>query len=155
MRKHLTKKRVFLLAAVAVVAALGTTAYAFFSASGSGTGSASVGSASAIVLTSDSVSGLYPAGSDVTVGVHAQNPGSGDQHVGTISGTVQTNDNGTAGDTSDDCLGSWFQVDSITYNATVTHGTTSDTSTKVRMLDSGTNQDACQGKTMTINWSSN
>jgi hypothetical protein len=155
MRKHLTKKRVFVLAVVAVVAAVGTTAFAFFSASGSGTGSASVGSASGIVLTSDSVSGLYPAGSDVTVGVHIQNPGSGDQHVGTVSGAVQTDDNGTAGDPSDDCLGTWFQVDPITYNATVTHGTTSDTSTKVRMTDSGTNQDACQGKTLTINWSSN
>ena len=155
MRKHLTKKRVFLLAVVVVGAAIGTTAFAYFSANGSGTGSASVGSASAIVLTSDSVSGLYPAGSDVTVGVHVQNAGSGDQYVGTISGAVQTNDNGTAGDASDDCLGSWFEVDSITYNTAVTHGATNDTSTKVRMLDSGTNQDACQGKTMTINWSSN
>ena len=128
MRKHLTKKRVFLLAVVAVVAAIGTTAFAFFSANGSGTGSASVGSASPIVLTSDSVSGLYPAGSDVTVGVHVQNAGSGDQYVGTISGAVQTNDNGTSGDAADDCPGTWFQVDSITYNTTVTHGATNNTS---------------------------
>ena len=85
-----------------------------------------MGSASAIVLTSDSVSGLYPAGSDVTVGVHVQNAGSGDQYVGTISGAVQTNDNGTAGDATDDCLGSWFQADPITYNTTVTHGATND-----------------------------
>jgi hypothetical protein len=66
--------------------------------------------------------------------------------VNDISGTVA--DNGL-------CLGSWFQVDTIDYNTNVLAGATNDTSTNVRMIDSGTNQDACQGDTLTINWVSN
>ena len=40
-------------------------------------------------------------------------------------------------------------------NNTITHNTTASTSTHVRMLDSGTDQDACQGATLTIDWTSN
>ena len=146
MRKHLTKKRVMVLAVAAVAAALGTTAFAFFTANGSGTGSASVGSASAITLSGDPTGTFYPGGADLPVTVSISNTGSGGQYVGTISGSVATN----AG-----CLGTWFQVDSVNYNNTIAAGGSDTASTNVRMLDSGTNQDACQGKSMTVNWSSN
>ena len=52
-------------------------------------------------------------------------------------------------------LGTWFQVDGFDYDNTLTAGSNATVQTHVRMLDSGTNQDACQGKTLTINWSSN
>jgi hypothetical protein len=66
--------------------------------------------------------------------------------VNVVSGTVATNGS---------CLGSWFQVDPVTYASSLAANGTDTASTKVRMTDSGTNQDVCQGKTMTINWSSN
>jgi hypothetical protein len=142
-----TKKFIVLAAigAVAIgVAAFG--AYAYFSSSGTGTGTASVGASSAIALSSPAVGTLYPGGPDVPVTVSIHNPGSGNEYVGTISGTVA--DNGT-------CQGSWFTVDPITYNTQVAAGATTTASTHVRMTESGTNQDACQSKTVTINWSSN
>jgi hypothetical protein len=146
MRKHLTKTRVILAAAVVAAIAFGTGAFAYFTSTGSGSGSATVGSSSAVTLTSDAVSGLYPDGADVPVTVHIANPGGGAERVGTVSGSVA--DNGS-------CQGAWFQVDSVAYDATVAPGGSDTANTAVRMLDSGTNQDACQGKTMTINWSSN
>jgi hypothetical protein len=146
MRKHVTRKRLILAAIGAVAVALTTGAFAYFTASGTGTGTAAVGSASTVNLSSGSVSGLYPGGADVPVTVTIANPGSGSQHVGTVSGSVA--DNGS-------CLGDWFEVDSVAYDGTVAAGGSDTTSTDVRMLDSGTNQNACQGKTMTITWSSN
>jgi hypothetical protein len=146
MSKHLTKKRVVLLAIAGSAAALAAGAFAYFTASGSGTGSATVGSASGIVLSSGAVSGLFPGGADVPATVTISNPGGGAQHVGTVSGSVADNSG---------CLGSWFQVDSVVYNGTIAAGGSDTASTNVRMVDSGTNQDVCQGKAMTVNWSSN
>jgi hypothetical protein len=141
-----TKKGAALLAALVVVAASAIGAFAYFTANGSGSGSATVGTSSAIQLSSSPVGTLYPAGADVAVTVNIHNPGSGAQHVGTVSGVVADN----AG-----CLGSWFVVDSATYGETLAAGASDTADTNVRMLDSGSDQDVCQGKTMTINWSSN
>ncbi len=147
MRKYLTRKRVLLLAVAALAVGLGTGAYAYFTASGTGTGSATVGSASGIQLSSDAVGPLYPGAAATPVAVHVHNPGGGTQHVGTISGTVA--DNGG-------CLGSWFTVASVTYDQDVAGGGDgTDASSSISLDESGTNQDACQGKSMTITWSSN
>jgi len=146
MSKYLTKRRVIVLAITAAAVAVATGAFAYFTASGSGTGSATVGSASAVNLSSGAVGGLFPGGADVSVTVTIANPGSGAQHVGTVSGSVADNSG---------CLGAWFQVDPVVYNATIAAGGSDTATTKVRMLDSGTNQDVCQAKSMTINWSSN
>ena len=146
MKKSM-RKRVTVTLTVVASLALAVSAYAYFSSTGSGTGQATVGSSSAVQLSSDAITGLFPGGADVPVTVHVHNPGSGAEYVGTISGSVAT---------SGSCLGSWFQVDPITYNTDVAAGANgANASTKVRMLDSGTNQDACQGQTLTINWSSN
>jgi len=146
MSKILTKKRLVVLAIAGATVALAAGAFAYFTASGSGSGSATVGTSSNITLASGAVTGLYPGGVDVPVTVTITNPGSGNQFVGTVSGTVADN----AG-----CLGTWFQVDSITYAQTLAHGASDTRSTNVRMLDSGSNQDVCKGKVMTINWTSN
>ena len=140
------KKIAASLVAMAVVAAGAFGAFAYFTQAGSGTGSGTVGSPSAIQLSSPTVSPLFPGGADVDVTVAIDNPGSGSQHVDTVSGVVQDN----AG-----CLGSWFEVDDVVANATLAAGGATDVDTVVRMLDSGTNQDVCKGKTMTIDWSSN
>jgi hypothetical protein len=140
------RKKLAVLVATLAVLAMAGAAFAYFTATGSGTGTATVGSASNIVLSSPTVGNLYPAGADVPVTVTINNPGSGAQYVATVSGTVA--DNGT-------CDGDWFVVDSITYNNTLAPGASDTAGTNVRMLDSGTDQNACQGLSMTINWSSN
>jgi hypothetical protein len=146
--RTLRSKKFIVLAAVGAVAVAVAAfgAYAYFSSTGSGTGTASVGASSAIALSSPAVGTLYPGGPDVPVTVSIHNPGSGNEFVGTISGTVA--DNGT-------CQGAWFTVDPITFSAQVAAGATTTASTNVRMVESNTNQDACQSKTVTINWSSN
>lgn len=142
-----TKKTWVLLGIVAAIALSAIGAFAYFTATGSGTGDAEVGSATNIVITSDAnVSDLFPGGADQSVDVHVNNPGSGQQFVDDVSGAVADQ----AG-----CLGSWFEVDTVDLNANIAPGATVDTSTDVRMNDSGTNQNACQGLTMVINWSSN
>jgi hypothetical protein len=154
--KH--KKLAVLVSAVAILALAGA-AFAYFTNSGTGAGTASVGTSSVIELDSALVGTLYPAGPDVEVTVNIHNPGEGSQYVGTISGVVNTNNNGTPSIPTDDCLGTWFVVDDVVYNDTLTaDGTAGDSDTAdtvVRMTDSGTNQDNCKLDTMSITWSSN
>ncbi len=146
MSKYVTKKRVIVVAVAALAIGLGTSAFAYFTSSGSGTGTATVGSSTDVALTSPSVGPLYPGGADVPVTVTIHNPGSGSEYVSQVSGSVEDN----AG-----CLGNWFQVDDISYAGTLAAGASDTASTQVRMLNQNLSQDACQGKSMTISWSSN
>jgi len=157
--KH--KKLAILVSTVAIIALAGA-AFAYFTNSGTGAGTAGVGTSSTIEVNSALVGTLYPGGADVDVTVNIHNPGAGAQYVGTISGVVNDNTNGTPSVLTDDCLGSWFVVDSVIYNDTLAAddaaagGADEDTAdTVVRMTDSGTNQDNCKGDTMSITWSSN
>ncbi|MGA2284874.1 MAG: hypothetical protein ABSG55_01215 [Dehalococcoidia bacterium] len=139
------------LLAAAIAAGAAIAAFAFFTNNGAGNGTAKVGTSSDIVLSGGPADLLYPAGADVDVTVTIDNSaGGGAQLVGTISGTVEDQVVGL-----DTCLGSWFEVDSIDYNTTVAPGATVTAPTKMRMVDSGTNQDVCKGLTMVIDWSSN
>jgi len=144
MRFFRSKKGIALLAAAAVAVAAAVVGYAFFTASGTGTGTATVGTATGVQLSSDPVDGLLPGAPATTVAVHVHNPGAGTQFIDEIDGAVATNG---------ECLGSWFTVAPITFGASVAAGATSTTSTTIAMLESHTNQDACQGKTVTIDWS--
>jgi len=149
MLKKFTPRRILVLVAVSAVAiAVPVGAYAYFSTTGTGTGSAVVGSATSVQLSSSAsdVTGiLYPGGSDASVVVHVKNAGNGAQYVGDVNGVVA--DNGL-------CLGSWFVVDQVTVAKDLAKGADTTATTKLRMTDSTTNQNICQGKDMTINWSS-
>lgn len=152
MRKYLTKKRMIVLTVIALAIGAAGGAYAYFTSTGSGTGSATVGSSSNIAITSDAPSAsLYPGAPAASVAVHLHNPGSGNEYVGTVTGTVEDITSGpNAG-----CLGTWFTVAPITYNSEVNAGATNNTSTTISMTDASASQDACQGATLTIDWSSN
>jgi hypothetical protein len=141
-----SRRKLAVIAAGIAVLAFAGAAFAYFTNAGSGAGTATVGTSSEIELSSVSVDSLYPGGPDVGVTVYIHNPGAGNQNVNDISGVVE--DNGA-------CLGSWFEVDTIDYNTDVDPGDTRTSGTVVRMLDSGTNQDACKDATMDITWSSN
>jgi hypothetical protein len=147
MKKFLTSKKGIVLLATsvaAVVAAMG--AYAYFSSTGTGAGSATVGSSGGILLSSPVVGDLYPGAAATPVTVSINNPNPGNEYVGTISGVVTTQGG---------CLGSWFTVAPIAFNTNVLHNTTVTSPTTVSLDESNSNQDACQGKTMAIVWSSN
>lgn len=153
----LTKKRI--LAAFATVGALAIAvgAYAYFTASGSGTATATVGTSSAVTLKGTVTGNLYP-GSSSPVALTVDNPSAGKQRVGTVSLEKITADAGhsscsvviTGGNPD-------FTMADVVVNKTfgsgngqaITPGGT------LAMNDTGVNQDACQGATLTLTLKSN
>ncbi len=153
MRIIKTKKGIALLAVLVVAAVAAIGGYAYFTSTGSGTGSAGVGSSGSIDLTSSPVSGVYPGGGAVQVAVTATNNNPGDEYVDTISGTVEDITTGpNAG-----CMGSWFTVTpAVVQQALTANGGHATVNAAVSMPSNlTTNQNACQGATLTIDWTSN
>ena len=149
MRKHLTKKRMILLAAVVAVVGAGTTAFAYFTTTGSGSGSASVGSSSAVTLHGTTVDAVYP-GTSTEVDFTVDNPSAGHQYVGTIHLDSVTTD--VAHNT---CVMSDFTMPDVTVNQNFASGSglaVTATGT-LAMADNG-DQDACQGAPLTLHLSS-
>jgi hypothetical protein len=144
------------LGGVAVLAIAGA-AYAYFTSSGSGTGTATVGSSSTVTLHGSIGSSLYP-GSSSTVSFTVDNPSSGSQRVGTISLSSITVDAGhstcstaISGGNPD------FTMAPVTVNQSFPSGNgqaVTPTGT-LTMNDTGVNQDACQGATLTLHLTSN
>jgi hypothetical protein len=155
--KFVNKKR--LVAALAALGILGIAvgAYAYFSTTGSGTTTATVGSSSALVLKGTVTGNLYP-GTSSPVSLTVDNSSSGKQRVGTISLEKITPDAGhstcsvviTGGNPD-------FTMAEIVVNKVfgpgngqaVTPGGT------LTMNETGVNQDACQGATLTLTLKSN
>jgi hypothetical protein len=144
-----SKKGLVLLATLVVAIAAASGAYAYFSSTGSGTGHATVGVSSPLVITSnpEPVGPLYPGAPPITIHVHIQNPGAGDEYLGTVTGHATS---ATIG-----CMDAWFTVGDINYNGVIPGHTTITQDTTIAMPSANVNQDACQGKTLTIAWSSN
>lgn len=147
----MTKKVVVVGAAVALTLGLSGAAYAYFGSTGSGSGIATVASSSTIQLSSNTVGPLSPGGGSTWVQVNVTNPGPANEYVGTITPVVADQD-ASNGNT---CYGSWFTVTPIAYDHVVLAGATIQTGEAVQMNESNTDQSACEGLSMTINWTSN
>ena len=150
MRKHLTKKRVFLLAVVAVGVGLATTAFAYFTTNGSGNGSATVGSATGITLSATTSGSPTPGGDtgDVTITVH--NGGTGSQYVNAV--TV-----GTISDVDTNCDTSAFSVspNPVSVAQQIAPGGDATVHTTLSMANTSSSQDACQGDSLSFALTSN
>ena len=155
--KLITKRRGLSVLTTALLVVVVGSAYAFFTSSGTGTGTASVGSSSAVTLHATVTGSLYP-GSSSPVTFTVDNPSSGDQRVGTISLQSVTPDAGhstcsttVSGGNPD------FTMSNVTVNQTFPSGngqSVTPTGT-LTMNDTGVNQDACQGATLTLHLTSN
>ena len=153
----ITRKRalVGLGSTIAVVAA--GVAFAYFTSSGSGTGSASVGSSSAVTLHASISSNLFP-GSSSPVTFTVDNPSSGVQRVGTVSLSSITVDAGhsscstTLGGGNPD-----FTMAAVPVNQVFPPGNGQSVSATgtLAMNETGVNQDACQGATLTLHLTNN
>lgn len=153
----LSRKRALIALGCTIAAVAAGAAYAYFTTTGSGTGTATVGSSSAVTLHATVSSSLYP-GASSPVSFTVDNPSSGAQRVGTISLASITVDAGhstcsvvTTGGTPD------FSMPAVAVNKTFASGsgqavTPSGTLT---MNDTGVNQDACQGATLTLHLTNN
>jgi hypothetical protein len=154
---RITGKRAFTaLACVCALAAAGA-AVAYFTSSGSGTGSASVGSSSAVTLHASIASNLYP-GSSSPVTFTVDNPSSGVQRVGTVSLSSISVDAGHSSCSA--VIGGGnpdFTMAPVPVNQVFPPGNGQSVSATgtLAMNETGVNQDACQGATLTLHLSNN
>jgi hypothetical protein len=152
-----TKKRIAAgVLAVAIIAATGGIAAAYFTSTGTGSGSATVGTATNnIVVTGTTAADPFPGGPGVTVTFTAANSASQPEQLSTIHLASYTVDAGhvTAGCTSG--LGVFTMTD---VTVSVAHGKILAGATNQAVVDTGTlamtdtltNQNPCQGATLTL-----
>lgn len=152
----ITKKRALLALGCTLTLALAAGAYAYFTSNGSGTGTASVGTASAVTLHGTVTSSLYP-GSSSPVSFTVDNPSAGSQRVGTITLSSITVDSGHSACSSAISGGNPdFSMPAVTVNKTFAPGNGQAVTQNgtLTMNETGTNQDACQGATLTLHLAS-
>jgi hypothetical protein len=159
MKKHLTKKRVILLALVIVALAIASgVAYAYWTSSGSGTGSATAGTTSDVVVHQTStVTGLYPGGPTVTLSGNFDNPNSGAVHISSVTATVTGITGGGNDSGKPACTAADFTIGGSAAGSTVPtgNGVGSWTGLTVQMVDGAANQDNCKGASATIAYTAN
>lgn len=153
----ISKKRALIGLACACALTVAGVAFAYFTSSGSGTGTATVGTSSAVTLHATVTSSLYP-GTSSPVTFTVDNPSPGSERVGTISLTSITADAAhstcsttISGGTPD------FSMPAVAVNKAFGTGsgqTVTPTGT-LTMNETGANQDACQGATLTLHLSNN
>jgi hypothetical protein len=153
-----TKRRALLALACTCLLAVAAGAYAYFTTTGSGTGTATVGSSSAVTLHATVSGSLFPSSSS-PVTFTVDNPSKGAQRVGTITLASITAD-GThtgCGVTVGTAPTSDFTMPTVTVNKSYASGEgqgVTPTGT-LTMNDTGVNQDACQGATLTLHLTNN
>jgi hypothetical protein len=154
---HLTKKRVLGALVPLCALAIAAVAYAYFTTTGSGTATATVGTSSAVTLKGTVTGNLYP-GSSSPVSLTVDNPSSGKQRIGSISLEKITADAGhascsvvTSGGNPD------FTMADVVVNKTFAPGNGQAVTPggTLAMNDTGVNQDACQGATLTLTLKNN
>jgi hypothetical protein len=144
------------LTALGVLAVAGV-AFAYFTTTGSGTATATAGSSSQLTLHGTVSSSLYP-GSSASVSFTVDNPSAGAQRVGTISLDSVTPD--AAHKSCSTVIGGAkadFAMADVAVDETVAPGSGQSVAATgtLKMNDTGVNQDACQGATLTLHLSSN
>jgi hypothetical protein len=168
MTHHINRKLAAVVLTVGLVIGAGGVAYAYFTSGGSGSSTASVGTAGAsdFTLSSAGPTGdLYPGSAPSPFDVSALNGGTTDEYIGTVYLSVAsdpgTGDAETTGGVPiPDCLASWFTVTpSIALDQTVAPGDSVSTSgldltlPGIQMTESGTDQSACEGGTVLMDFS--
>lgn len=147
------RRRALTAVACTVALAAAGAAIAYFTSSGSGTGSAAVGSSSPVTLHATISSNLYP-GSSSPVTFTVDNPSSGSQRVGTITLSSISVDSGHSGCST--AIGGGnpdFGMPAVSVNKVFPpgNGQSVTPSGTLTMNETGVNQDACQGATLTLN----
>jgi hypothetical protein len=150
--RRITTKRALWAVGCAGALALAAGAYAYFTSTGSGTVTATVGSSSAVTLKGTVTGNLYP-GSSSSVSLTVDNPSSGKQRVGTVSLEKIAADAGHSGCSVVITGGNPdFTMPDVVVNKTFSPGNNQAVtpSGSLTMNDTGVNQDACQGATLTL-----
>lgn len=150
-------KRVLVALGCLCALAVAGVALAYFTSTGSGTGTATAGSSSSVTLHATISSSLFP-GSSSPVTFTVDNPSSGVQRVGTVSlasitvdGAHSTCSTTITGGNPD------FTMAAVPVNQVINPGNGQSVSATgtLTMNETGTNQDPCQGATLTLHLTNN
>jgi len=155
--RWITKKRAFVALGCTCALAVAGIAFAYFTSSGSGTGTATVGSSSAVTLHATISSSLYP-GSSSPVSFTVDNPSSGVQRVGTVSLASISVDSGHSTCSTTITGGNPdFTMAAVPVNQVISPGNGQSVAATgtLSMNETGLNQDACQGATLTLHLTNN
>ena len=160
MDSILRRRATRIVAAVAVLA-IAVTAYAFWSTSGDGSGTAATDAAAgAVTINGDAVTGLAP-GRTVALTGTIVNPNNYDVRVSNLSIDGISVDGAHLG--AGCALANYdFSATPVAVNSTLQESNAGATDEAafpagltVTMLETGANQDACKGATITVDYSTN
>jgi hypothetical protein len=151
MRKLMRKRFVLPLAAIAALAIAGV-AYAYFTSTGTGSGSGTVGSAATLTIDNVTITGtLYPGDTTgASVGFTINNPGNSAVKVDKVVADTSQGPNGISGLPAG-CSASDFHFADVSVGQEIAAGGSLNGSGTLTMDDTGSNQDACQHATPTLN----
>ena len=148
-----TRRRTALVAAVAAVAiGGGIGAYAYWTATGTGQGTATTGAAENFRIFASDPEGapLTPGGPTQTVAFRVQNPATGTQRLSNISVYI-ANPDGSQWTAVEGCSAADYTVGAVTVPyGDIAGGDEVDGSVSISMINTATNQDACQGATVPL-----
>jgi hypothetical protein len=156
MRRLILRKMVLIPIGIVVAVAVAGVALAYFTNLGAGTGTATVGSASSVTLHGAVATSLFP-GSSATVTFTVDNPSLGAEFVNTIHLASITPDAGHSGCSTVITGGNPdFTMADVTANQSFPpgNGQAVTATGTLTMHETGVNQDACQGATLTLNLTS-
>jgi hypothetical protein len=153
MYQHIPKKTILVILVTLIMV---SGAFAYFSNLGSGTGTASVGNSSTAVLHGTVAGTLYP-GASATVTFTVDNSSPGTEFINTIHLASIAPDAGHSGCSTTITGGNPdFTMADVAVGQSFPSGSgqaVTATGT-LAMHDTGVNQDACQGATLTLNLTS-
>lgn len=151
MLRTTKRKRLAALGVVACLAIAGG-AYAYWTGGGSGSGGADVGTSGTVTITATIADGISP-GTSVPVSFTAANAG---------DSAIQVTDVSLTGVTADPvhatCATGDFSMTPVTEDHEVPAGSTAEAlpvNGSLSYANTGVNQDACKGATLTLGLSSN
>jgi len=145
------KRIAVVLVSAALVLGGGGAAFAYWTASGTGTGSAATGVSEDFSITSAAATGgpLSPDGPSQTIDFTVTNDGSGTQTLSSVVVTVANSD-GTPWTAVAGCSAGDYSVSSAIPYGDILAGADVDGTVTLTMVNSGSNQDACQGETVPL-----
>ena len=147
-----TRKKAFAPLVALGVVAIAAIAFAFWTGSGSGSGGGEVGTSGAVTLTGSVAPGISP-GTSEAVSFTAANPSDSPVQVTSVQLVSVSADVGHAACETDD-----FSMVNVTQNHQVPAGATVEALPNNGSLvyaNTGVNQDACKGATLTLTLTSN
>jgi len=155
--RWITKKRAFVALGCTCALAVAGIALAYFTSSGSGTGTATAGTSSAVTLHATISNSLYP-GSSSPVSFTVDNPSSGVQRVGTVTlASITVDASHSECKTTISGGNPDFTMAAVPVNQVVNPGNGQSVAATgtLTMNETGTNQDPCQGATLTLHLTNN